>query len=105
MAVTTTTGIWLGIDPKLSFIYSLACELPLIVIAVVVALKKKTSQTASLLSSISPLQGAFFIGSSFVSYGGLLLSYHGFNNQLAGFVGFYLLGLSLFWSFYRQKQS
>lgn len=105
MALTTATGIWLGIDPKLSFIYSLACEVALILIAVVVALKRNTSQSASLLSNITPLQGIFLAVSSLVSYGALWLSYKGFNNQSVAFVGFYLLGVSIVCSFYRRKHS
>ncbi len=102
MALTTTTGIWLGIDPHFSFFYSLACELILILIAVGTALPKKGS---ALVSTLSRVELAILAGSSIVSYAALSLSYAAFVTTFVVFIGWYLLAVSIIIGFSSLRKS
>lgn len=102
MALTTATGIWLGIDPHLSFFYSLACELILILIAVGTALQKKGS---ALVSALSRVELAILAGSSIVSYAALSLSCAAFVTTFVVFIGWYLLAVSFIIGFSSLQKS
>lgn len=91
MALTTVTGIWLGIDPLLSFIYSLACELILICIALAVAFEK---QGFFFVKGLSLREWLIVGTSTFLSYAALILSEHGFVNGSVFYVGWYLIAVS-----------
>lgn len=93
MALTTTMGIWLGIDPFLSFIYSLACEFVLICIAVAAALQK---QGTYFLKGLSLMEWCIVTASTLVSYAALTMSGYGFVNGTVIPVGWYLIVVSVY---------
>ena len=98
MALTTTTGIWLGIHPGVSFLFSLVCEFGLMCIAIAVALYK-TNVSWRLSSKQLVIIGC----STLVSYAALELSYISFLSGSAVFFGWYLLAVSIYAKFYQRK--
>lgn len=99
MALTTVTGIWLGIDPHLSFVYSLTCELVLVAIAVAAAFQKKGTSFMR-----GPSAQEFFIvgASSLVSFAALILSSYGFTSRTVIFIGWYLIAVSVYTRLYQK---
>ena len=84
LTLTTVTGIWFGINPLIAFIFSLACELPLIGIAVL----KAFNNGAQL-----PWPGWYTIAliiSSVISYELLCLIAVAFSNLSVVYFGWYL---------------
>ncbi len=100
MALTVTTGIWLGIHPGVSFLFSLACELVLIIVAVAAALYK-TNMSWSLTSKQLFLLGC----STLLSYAALELSRISFLSGTAVFFGWYLLLVSIYAKSYQRKEA
>lgn len=94
MALTVCTAIWLGIDPNLSFIVSLVCELLLIIVAVGVALLDKNSVRP--LWPIGSRQAIMLLVSSVISYKALEIAQYGFVTDLIIYFGWYLLALSIY---------
>ncbi len=90
MGLTVSTAIWLGIDPCISFIFSLLCELLLIVVAVSKALIKHR------LGPLSSKQLGLLAISSLVSYKALTIAQYGFTTDHIIYVGWYLVGLSAY---------
>jgi len=93
MTLTTISAIWLGINPQLSFIFSLSCELALILVALVVAFRSKKFESMPGTFSLSQL--LILIISCAISYGALEISYRAFIVGSAYTFGIYLLGISL----------
>ena len=96
LAVTCCSGIWLGIDPTVSMLFSLACEFALIIVAVGVALRSKSAR-ATLQPSVTQCAG--IVITSAISFIGLLLVQESFITNSVVFFGWYLLALSLLTSF------
>lgn len=90
MAMTTVVGIWIGLHPGVSFLFSLACELGLIGIAVVAAHNKNNEL------SLSRKQLIFITLSTVVSYAALELSRYSFVSGSAALFGWYLVGVSTY---------
>ena len=94
MALTVTAAIWLGIDPNLSFIISLTCELLLILVAVGSALL--ASKPFEKLWPLSAKQLIMLTLSTIVSYKALEVAQYGFVTDLAIYFGWYLVILSVY---------
>lgn len=101
LALTCTTGIWLGIDPLIAVLFSLSAELALIL----VALSKVAYEVAQnpLLRSeyrafftLSLWQLCILGCSTLLSYGLLWLVISSFIHKTIAIFGFYLLILTLF---------
>ncbi len=92
MALSTVTGIWLGIAPEVSFLFSLACELVLIGGAVVIALYNTHKESLRLTQK----QMLLIALSTLFSYGALELSRYGFMSNSIALLGWYLIGISLY---------
>ncbi len=86
LAATCVTGIWLGIDPTIIFYYSLACELPLLLLAVLRARKEFPSFGGS--------SWLVLLVSAVGAYSMLYLSLAAFTTGAAVFFGWYLLLLA-----------
>jgi len=97
MALTTSTGILLGINPLLSFSYSLACELGLIIVACAVAVY--TEKDFSLFR-LSLIQVILVCISTFISYKALLFSALSFTHHAGTLMGAYLVLVSGFVAWY-----
>ncbi len=94
MAMTVSAAIWLGIDPSLAFIFSLVCELLLIIVAVGIALLKENPFAK--FSGLSSRQLAILLMSSVISYKALEVAQYGFVTDLVVYFGWYLLALSVY---------
>jgi undecaprenyl pyrophosphate phosphatase UppP len=92
MALTTVTGIGLGITPLVSFLYSLTCELALIFVAAIVTLRKKN---ASPYLYFSPSQTSILVMSCLFSLFALELSRVSFEHGYASLLGGYLILLAV----------
>lgn len=93
MALTTTTGIWLGLDPHVSFAYSLACELALIFVAVAAAFYQ---EGITLFKGLSIFQLIVLSISTIVSYGALVFSAYSFIHYSVPGIGWYLLAVAAY---------
>ncbi len=89
LAATCTTALWLGINPLTSFLFSIACQVGLIIIATAAALFKNARLY------ISFKQVGILLLSSFISYGALIISMKSFMTGTAVYFGWYLLLLGL----------
>lgn len=96
LAVTCSMGIWLGIAPTMSILFSLSCELALILIAAGLALQSQFVR-ARLQMNLLQCFGLFFV--SGLSFLALIFVNYCFNSGAVVFFGWYLIGISLLSSF------
>ncbi len=94
MAMTVSSALWLGIEPKLGFMFSLLCELLLIIVAAVAALYKKDS--SSTLWSLTHTQWSILMVSGTLSYGALQVALNGFVTGSIVYCGWYIIALSAY---------
>ncbi len=94
MAMTVSTAIWLGIDPRLSVSISLICELLIMIVAIGVALLR--TEPFKKLWPLTTRQLGILIISTLVSYKALEVSLYGFTTNSVVYFGWYLLLLSVY---------
>ncbi len=100
LALTFTIGVWLGIEPLTSILFSLTCELGLIVVAVAKALRDiyvddDEEHKSTHFFSLSFAQSGWLIISLLISYGCLQLVILMSSHQIIYLFGWYMLALAL----------
>ncbi len=109
LALTCVTGMWLGIAPEATFVFSLCCELALALVALIKTAYDFAYEPLAVraeykkLFSPALLQGIILLATTIASYMLLGLACSSFANKKIVYFGFYLAVLSVFTAYLTKK--